>query len=190
MSVKRKQCFKCENGAKACPAGATGNFCNKALPPENIIQKNCAASKLEISVVSYYCKVKTVNAEDIPRLTDHIIQQHLEAKHADHEARLQEQMAIQLENNKTKQLLIKGSFWLGALSAVFYLLILAAGSNIDWGKFLVVLLILPFLFTLLGVFILRSIDGLKEEKFTKLVRLTLQLNFKVIKRLLKRKKNE
>lgn len=92
-----------------------------------------------------------------------------------------EKAKLELENNGLKKFLLIGSFWIGLMFAVFYIVMHIAESNILWYRFLAVIFFLPLLVTVIGGFILRSTDGLKEENFIKLMTLALKINLQGLK---------
>jgi len=96
----------------------------------------------------------------------------------------------ELENNNSKRFLLMGTFWLGIFLAIGYFVMHIASSNISWYRFIGVLFFVPLLFTILGAFILRSTNGLKEENFIKLMTLAFKINLQGLKVLGGKKDNE
>jgi hypothetical protein len=56
-------------------------------------------------------------------------------------------------------------------------------SKMSWYTFLGVIFVLPIIVTVIGAFILRSTNALKEENFIKLMTLALKINFQGLKAL-------
>lgn len=99
----------------------------------------------------------------------------------DNECYKEEKLRMELEQDKTKRFLITGLFWVSTALSFFFSLIYLASSDIIWYKFLSILFIFPIIFTIVGAFVLRSTDGLKEDNFMKLMKLALKINFKGLK---------
>lgn len=92
-----------------------------------------------------------------------------------------EQAKIEIENNGIKKFFLMGSFWIGLLFIVYYMVTQLAESNIVWYRFVLVLFAIPVLFTVVGAFALRSTNSLKEENFIKLMNLALKINLQGLK---------
>jgi len=102
----------------------------------------------------------------------------------------QERAKTALEKDKLKRLLVTGTFWFGIFIGIGYFIFMIAASNISWLRFLILMLVLPLFFTLVGAFALKTTDGLKEENFMTLVTLVLKLNFKGLKALSSKSEDE
>ena len=90
---------------------------------------------------------------------------------------------LEIEKSKLKQLVLTGGFWFGIFIGLGYFLLQVATSDISWYRFTIFMFCLPLLFVVIGAFILRTTDGLKEENFVKLMELTLKINLKGLKAL-------
>lgn len=94
---------------------------------------------------------------------------------------LKQRAKLALEKNKLKSFLLTGAFWLVAFCCVMYAALQIATAHITIVRFLATLLVAPVLMTILGAFILKSTDMLKEENFMKLITLALRINLKGLK---------
>lgn len=99
----------------------------------------------------------------------------------DNETYKRQSAKLELEKDNTKNFLLKGLFWIVLLFCVLYVLMQIATSNISWYRFLAVMFGLPMVVTIIGAFILRTTDALKEENFLKLMTLALKINFQGLK---------
>jgi hypothetical protein len=86
-----------------------------------------------------------------------------------------------IESDKVKKFLIFGLFWISLFGTVVYAMLTIAKSDISWFRFLAILFAIPSIFTLIGAFVLKTTDGLKEENFVKLIQLVLKINFQGLK---------
>jgi hypothetical protein len=188
MSVKKKLCFQSKSCQKRDLTTSVSESPASTLPLQKPTCEHCKLCEVEVSLINYYVKIKGVQDESIQTWTNDLVKQLIEDKRADRKIRMQANLSMELKASKTKRFLLFGSFWIGTFFGLFYLLIYSASSNINWGILIAVFSFLPIFFIILGAFILKSMDSLKEENFMKLVRLTLGLHFKVIRSLIKRKK--
>lgn len=101
----------------------------------------------------------------------------------DNEFYKKESAKLELEKDNTKRFLLIGMFWIVLMFCVLYVLMQIATSNISWYRFLGVTFGLPIVATIIGAFILRTTDSLKEENFIKLMTLALKINFQGLKAL-------
>ncbi len=87
---------------------------------------------------------------------------------------------IDIEKNKILKLWGVGSFWLVTFLIVFGG-IAVLSCNLKWYALLLVLCFGQVALTVIGALILRTIDGLSEQNFIKLVQLAFQYQFKFTK---------
>lgn len=175
MSLNKQHCFKCEN---------CGTTYFERTSPESLSHSNPRMKPFPCNTEMNIVRRYLIQKEDFAAWSDYLMKRLTEEWKADKTVRRRARIGTELKNNKVKRLIITGSFWMCILSMIFYLLFRLIASNINWGRLIAVLAVLPVLFTLLGTFILKSMDSLREESFIKLVKLTLQLNLKVLKELL------
>jgi hypothetical protein len=86
----------------------------------------------------------------------------------------------QLRKNNMRNLLSVGLIWVGIASAILYMLTSLANSNIHWSRYLITIISLPALIIIIGAFILRTLDDLKELNFMELIRISSGLLYDVI----------
>jgi nitric oxide reductase large subunit len=83
-----------------------------------------------------------------------------------------------------KHLLINGTFWMAVFFGISYMFTSLAMTSMHWYRFVMVIIFIPGFFTLLSSVILRSMLNLEEKYFIKLVALTLNSIFKMLKSVL------
>lgn len=94
---------------------------------------------------------------------------------------------FEIEKDKTKKFILVGLFWIVVMFCVAYLLISIATSNISWYRFIAIMFGFPLVITIIGAFILRTTDSLKEENFIKLMSLALKINLQGLRTLSNKK---
>ncbi len=94
---------------------------------------------------------------------------------------------FEIEKDKTKRFLLVGLFWVIVMFCVTYILISIATSNISWYRFIAIMFGFPLVITIIGAFILRTTDSLKEENFIKLMTLALKINLQGLRTLSSKK---
>lgn len=88
-----------------------------------------------------------------------------------------------IESNSLKKLYFTGIFWLIVLGVVFYIIFSIFDSSIPFIYQPIAAFLVIILFSVFGAFILRSSDGLSEENFLELMKLSLKLGFQGLKTL-------
>lgn len=101
-----------------------------------------------------------------------------------------QQAKLEIEQSKIKNFLLVGGFYVALAFGVFYILFQFAISEISWYKFVGILFGFPLFFTVIGAFILRTTDSLKEENFIKLITLALKINLSGLKVLTRKKEDK
>jgi hypothetical protein len=101
-----------------------------------------------------------------------------------------ESAKLELEKDGFKKFLLTGAFWVVIFFGIVYVVMNMAESNMAWYRLLAAFLVIPIFFTVLGAFILRTTNGLKEENFMKLMTLALKINLQGLKVLGSKKDTE
>ena len=155
---------------------------NKASSLVTADQKmSCPVCNAHIEVGDTVIRVSGDFYNEVKEVSSHLYEQVNLAKMRKEELNNKNLLRKELTNNTLKLLIIGGGFWLGVFVAVFYMILSIATASIDLYRFIGSLFVLPVIFTLLGVFVLRTTSQISEKNFVELVKLTLNLNFKGIK---------
>ena len=96
----------------------------------------------------------------------------------------------QLQNKNMKNFLFATLIWLGIACCISYMLISMATSNIHWTRYAVIMVSLPGLLIIIGAFILKTVDDLKELNFIELIRISSGLLYDAIMYLFTKKEKE
>ncbi|UPK67996.1 hypothetical protein [Chitinophaga filiformis] len=99
-----------------------------------------------------------------------------------------ERLTAEMKQHPVKETFISRLFWPGSLGGLIYALKDLGESGMSWFRFTGILMAIPTLFVLLGVFVLYSSDSMKGESLYKLIKLSLRINLSGIKSLLNNKK--
>lgn len=158
----------------------------KGISGKNLVQDSqkdfvCTTCAAHFTIGKRNIKIEGINSNEVRDVAVHLMKQLDEFEQSEKELQQKIKLQKELTNDKIKQLLIVGGFWIGTFLGLGYFLLQVSKNSIEWYKYIGILLVLPTFFTLVGAFILKMTSSLKEENFLKIIRLTLKLNFKGLK---------
>ncbi len=103
----------------------------------------------------------------------------------DKKLELLERQTIALElnakENLFKKLYFTGGFWIMVLLVVLFIVKTVVDMQLSWYLFPIVILSIPLIFSILGGFILRTMENLSEESFLKLMKMSFSFGLNAMK---------